>query len=267
LEVVVVDDGSTSDNAELNQWACQELAGCQYLRLPSSLGACAARNHGLRLSLGAYLWFLDDDDYATDRTVADVLDAVSAGTDSKVLLMPRTVILHQTAIAHDVPVDEPEKLERYRQSGIEVTTSCAIWPRSVLGRLNGWDETLPALQDTDLFLRAATIAEFGYLATEPVRVDTSALDRITHSFVDGQMGKMRFLHKHWHLLSVRRRLRYLMQIAICTPLFRAMRLKRRIRRAAAAGAPRPSRPARMGLTNAISWLKRRPPTRLPCPGE
>jgi glycosyltransferase involved in cell wall biosynthesis len=228
LEVIVVDDGSTPENADLNHLVCQDLPGCRYERLPGSRGAAAARNQGFRLSHGNYIWFMDDDDYATDRTVSDALSAAANGLGAEILLMPRNVILDGVALDRCVPADEPDKFERYRKVGIEVTSSCALIPRAVLAELDGWDESLPALQDTDLLLRAARIASFACLETEPIRVDASAPDRITYSFAASQVGKLQFLRKHWHLLPLRRRVRYIAQIAACMPALRAARLRLRL---------------------------------------
>jgi hypothetical protein len=225
LEIIVVDDGSIAVNAVANRSACERLPGCRYIALSSSRGASAARNHGLRLSQGAYVWFLDDDDYATGRTVADVLQAVTARTEPEILLMPRNTLLGGTLIGQTIPADERDKRERYRRIGIEVTSSCALFPRSVLTELNGWDEDLTALQDTDLLLRAAEFATFASLRTEPVMVDTSSPDRISYTVFASLLGKARFLRKHWHRLPLGRRLGYIAQILCCMPLIRALRLR------------------------------------------
>jgi glycosyltransferase involved in cell wall biosynthesis len=256
LEIIVVDDGSTTANADSNRLACREVAGCRYVRLPRSKGASAARNHGLGLSRGAYVWFMDDDDYATAQTVADALDAASIRTGSQVLLMPRTTVLDGTPIGSTVPADEADKLERYRRKGIEVTTSCALFPRQVLAQLNGWDERLRALHDTDLFLRAALITTFACIRTEPVRVDVGAPNRITNALFRSQIGKLQFLHKHWRRLPVRRRLRYIAQILLCMPLIRTARHRSKLAAVRRQGTPvtMPGHPASGSTDHALPRL-------------
>lgn len=226
-EIIVVDDGSKPESGRRNRNLCARFPGCRYESLHEPRGASAARNVGLKVSGGRFVWFLDDDDYLTPGAVRDVLRAAAMGYDDHVLLLPRLVVRQGIPIRLDVPVDEHNKWDRYRRTGIEVTTSCAVFPRRVLLQLHGWDESLPALQDTDLLLRAAGIASFTLLRTEPVRVDVGAPARITNSFARSQVGKLKFLRKHWRILPRSRRLRYLVQIIGCSPLFRSLRQRRR----------------------------------------
>lgn len=58
LQIVVVDDGSTDDT----QAIVEAIPGVEYRR-QSRAGAAAARNAGVRVADGAYLAFLDADDY------------------------------------------------------------------------------------------------------------------------------------------------------------------------------------------------------------
>ncbi|MDQ5836983.1 MAG: glycosyltransferase, partial [Acidobacteriota bacterium] len=58
VEVVIVDDASTDETAEV----CRGLAGVKYIRLERNQGVAGARNVGLLASGGEYVAFLDDDD-------------------------------------------------------------------------------------------------------------------------------------------------------------------------------------------------------------
>lgn len=228
LDVIVVDDGSGPTNAARNRAICRALPSCRYVGAERSLGASTARNRGFRMSHSHYVWFIDDDDYVTERTISDVLAAVGEGRGRDVLLLPQSTLIDGTPVRLSVAADEADKSSRYRDIGVEVTTSCIIFPRSILERIDGWDESLYALQDTDLLLRAAQIARFTCLETEPVRVDASHGRRITSSLVPSTVGKLQFLRKHWQILPLRRRLRYLAQVIGCSALTRGPRLRYRL---------------------------------------
>jgi hypothetical protein len=172
------------------------------------------------------VWFVDDDDYPGRETVRDVLRAISAPElAGKVLLLPRSKVLNGTQIHLDMPTQEQNKFDRYRRYGIEVTTSCAVFPREVVSGVGGWDESLRALQDTDLFLRVSKMATFHSLETEPVCIDVGEPTRITFAFKRSQVGKLQFLRKHWDVLPFTRKLRFIFSVLGCAPLTRNLRLR------------------------------------------
>lgn len=58
VEVIVVDNGSVDDTAEV----CRGIEGIRYLRLDPNVRQARARNAGIEISSGEFLTFLDDDD-------------------------------------------------------------------------------------------------------------------------------------------------------------------------------------------------------------
>lgn len=59
IEVLVIDDGSSTNYAEA---ICAEFPNCTYF-FKENGGLSSARNYGIKLSKGAYIAFLDDDDF------------------------------------------------------------------------------------------------------------------------------------------------------------------------------------------------------------
>lgn len=59
-EIVLVDDGSTDGSGKLcDEW--QEAAGCKVIHQPNQ-GVSAARNAGVKVASGRWIWFVDADD-------------------------------------------------------------------------------------------------------------------------------------------------------------------------------------------------------------
>jgi glycosyltransferase involved in cell wall biosynthesis len=72
VEVIVVDDGSTDQTAEV----CQKLEGIKYVRLEHNQGVAGARNVGILASSSDYVAFLDDDDLRLPGTLDKQVEAL-----------------------------------------------------------------------------------------------------------------------------------------------------------------------------------------------
>ena len=63
MEVIVVDDASSDGGGELcDGWADRD-PRFQIVHFPENRGVCAARNEGVSRASGAYIAFVDSDDY------------------------------------------------------------------------------------------------------------------------------------------------------------------------------------------------------------
>ena len=61
FEVVVIDDGSKDDGAEVVKTYARTHRNLRLIQQPNS-GASAARNMGIEAAQGEYIWFVDADD-------------------------------------------------------------------------------------------------------------------------------------------------------------------------------------------------------------
>jgi len=164
FEIVVVDDGGT-DGAFEALAACREI---RVLRHAGRRGVSAARNTGIIAARGKWLAFLDSDDLWLPDKLARQIAYLEARPDL------RLCQTGETWVRRGVRVNKPLS---HRQMGgwifLPSLTRCMISPSAVMldrwlvSDHGGFDETLPAAEDYDLWLRLTWRYEVG-LVDEPL---------------------------------------------------------------------------------------------------
>ena len=164
FEIVVVDDGGTDGTWEVLS-ARQEI---RVLRHPARRGVSAARNSGIAAARGQWLAFLDSDDLWLPDKLARQISFLEGRPE---LLICQT---DETWVRRGVRVNKP--LSHRKVAGrifLPSLARCMISPSAVMvhRRLlqdhGGFDETLPAAEDYDLWLRLTWRYEVG-LVDEPL---------------------------------------------------------------------------------------------------
>lgn len=160
FEIVVCDDGSTDDTA-----ARVTAFGppVRYLRQAHSGRPGSPRNLGIEAAAAELIAFLDDDDLWERDKLARQIELIDrdgldlAYTDRRVLLgdgSPSTLAVTPAPAS-------PDRLLDVVLDGQFPTICTALVRRTVLRRIEGFDESLATAEDLDLWLRLAPIARAG----------------------------------------------------------------------------------------------------------
>jgi glycosyltransferase involved in cell wall biosynthesis len=155
LDVVVVDEGSEDGTAA----AVAALADdrVRLLRHDPAKGLPAARNAGLAVAEGEWVGFCDDDDFWAPTKVARQIDAATAAgaswscTGAVEVDPERKVVGWQRA-----PGGSVELAELQQRNTVPGGGSGVVARTELVRRLGGFDTTLRAAEDWEMWLRLCT---------------------------------------------------------------------------------------------------------------
>ncbi len=146
-EVLIVDDGSTEPETLRILERLDEL-GYQILRQPNH-GLAAARNHAIQQARGAIILPLDADNRIRPGFIEAALAVFREQPDVGVVYSAR---LDFGAKSRRV---DPPDFDLLTLLGRNFIDACALLRREVWTQCGGYDETLHALEDWELWLHAA----------------------------------------------------------------------------------------------------------------
>jgi glycosyltransferase involved in cell wall biosynthesis len=152
MELIVVDDGSTDETLDrLDAYGSRVTLLSQ-----ANKGVSAARNYGVSKSSGRYVAFLDSDDFWLPGKLFAQMDFFLNQPDARICQTEEIWVRR----GHRVN----PKFKHHKPSGMIFSQSlalCLVSPSAVMLRrdlfdeMNGFDESLPACEDYDLWLRIA----------------------------------------------------------------------------------------------------------------
>ncbi len=152
FELIVVDDGSTDNTSEI----LGEFESDIRVIRQTNTGVSAARNRGIQASVGRWIAFLDSDDLWLSQKLSHQVDFLRSHADA---LICQT---EEQWIRNGVRVNP--KVRHHKFSGLIFERSlelCLVSPSAVMIskdlfiEVGLFDESLPACEDYDLWLRVS----------------------------------------------------------------------------------------------------------------
>jgi glycosyltransferase involved in cell wall biosynthesis len=166
MEVIVVDDGSTDGTAA----ALRSFGDAVRCVAQPHSGVSSARNKGIRVAAGEWLAFLDSDDLWLPRKLAVQLDYIEAHPGIRICQTEEVWIRNGCRLNprkyHKKPAGHCFSLLLDR---CLVSPSAVMIHRDIFREVGYFDESLPACEDYDLWLRIGCRYPLG-LIEEPLIV-------------------------------------------------------------------------------------------------
>jgi glycosyltransferase involved in cell wall biosynthesis len=167
LELIVVDDGSTDETPELLRACAAADRRVTFLRNDQPVGAPKSRNRAILGAKGDFVTGLDDDDYFAPTRLGSFLRAwqrlADRGTKPAGLYSQGIILTPQgTSTTARPPTQD------YRQLLVQNALGNQLFaPRAHYIEAGLFDESLPAWQDLDLFIRILRRFGTAHLVDEP----------------------------------------------------------------------------------------------------
>lgn len=183
--MLVIDDGSTDETAGVVDGFRDRRI--RYVRLARNRGAGAARNVGIRLARGKFLAFQDSDDEWLPSKLAKQMSAFGCGSARLGMVYSDMRRIHRdgTATYFAAPSVLPYRLidpaTRFYQV-CKLGIQSAVIKREYLEQAGHFNESLPALEDLELFIRLARRCDFEHLRAPLVEYyETQGISQDVHA--------------------------------------------------------------------------------------
>lgn len=153
-EVIIVDDGSTDNTRAVAEMLASKDGRVRVLH-QANKGASAARNTGLRAARGAWIGFLDSDDWFDTAFLETLLALRTDHPDAGVLYCDFALVDGNGKVQEEQRV--PDMSDPFRELGRSCSLSvhCALTRADIMARAGEFDEALVINEDWDLWQRIA----------------------------------------------------------------------------------------------------------------
>lgn len=155
LEILVIDDGSTDGAGELP--ILNQDPRIRFIRLETNCGVSKARNVGIASAQGSWIALLDSDDEWAPEKIEQQLRWLNSNPSFKITQSREVWIRNGTRVN---PPATHEKIggDLFNESlsRCMVTPSSVVFSKKLIDDIGGFNESLPACEDYDLWLRISS---------------------------------------------------------------------------------------------------------------
>lgn len=171
FELIIVDDGSNDDSAQVAEKAIEGRDNCRLIRQENA-GVSMARNNGVALSHGDYLCFLDADDWWAPTFLEEMSKLIDEFPEAGIYGTGYTIVNETKRKTRVAPIGVETGFERGYINYCQVyakTLAMPLWtgavciPRAVFDEMKGFPKGIKLGEDFLLWIRIALKHKVAFL--------------------------------------------------------------------------------------------------------
>lgn len=186
IELTVVDDNSPQEgkSEEVKKYIQNLNIPCDFIQHEVNKGGNAARKTGIEASSGAFLAFLDDDDWWEPDKLEKQVNVTEKNDADLVYTGVRFVNEDGSTLKERVPGSVPsDATKKLLCRNIIGTYSSILLRSSVIDEVGYPDENFPAWQDQEWFIRISKGHKLQSISKALVNYSAESPDKITDSII------------------------------------------------------------------------------------
>lgn len=125
-EILCIDDGSSDNSCRIIEDFSESHENIQCFHQDNS-GVSVARNNGIKLARGNYIWFIDSDDYASINSLSVLLSVIDRQTYDRVVFR-----FYITSFSYDKYQTNPKVVEQLKPRRTDGSVCTSVYKRSFL---------------------------------------------------------------------------------------------------------------------------------------
>ena len=215
----IVDDGSDDENRIMFNEGFSEEKEIFIWHHGINRGLSAARNTGIKNSKGDFIAFLDDDDeWKPDslKTRIELIEGLTVeefNTLGVVYSGCEVRIIDENRITYNMPRIEGDIAKGIQKKGLNTIPSSGMFPRKVIEKIGGFDETLVSSVDHDIWMSLGQHGMQAFAVHEPLTITYASKGRkqmvsdtnLRVKGVEQFLEKWESLYEDWFGLDVAQR--------------------------------------------------------------